>query len=100
MLVEGMYRLWQVELRALLGAVPNHAMGPGLWRNLVNIVSKVARYWEAARFLYRTAKKFPLVQQIKIVVDLPQDAFYEIPANQYPLTLLSTISQISAQYGR
>lgn len=99
MLVEGVYRLWQVELHALLGAIPNRAMGPSSRGNLVNIVGKVTRYREAARFLYRTAKKFPLVQQMKIVVDLPQDAFYEIPANQYTPTLPSTISRLSTQYG-
>ena len=100
MLVEGVYRLWQVEFHALLGAIPNRATGPSPRRNLVNIVSKVSRYREAARFLYCTAKTFPLVQQMKIVVDLPQDAFYEVPANQYTPTLPSTISRISAQYGR
>ncbi|XTI88948.1 hypothetical protein V2W45_1521162 [Cenococcum geophilum] len=97
-LVEGVYRLWQVELHALLGAIPNRAMGPSSRGNLVNIVGKVTRYREAARFLYRTAKKFPLVQQMKIVVDLPQDAFYEIPANQYTPTLPSTISRLSTHH--
>jgi hypothetical protein len=63
-------------------AIPNRATGPSPQRNLVNIVN-ISRYREAARFLYRTAKTFPLVQRMKSVVDLPQDAFYKIPANQY-----------------
>jgi hypothetical protein len=102
MLVDGVYRLWQVgEFQSLLGTIPNRNMDPNSRRNLVNMVSKVARYREAARFLYRTAKKFPLAQKMRIVpVDLPQEAFDEIPANQYTPILQSAISRISAQYGK
>jgi len=76
-LVEGVNRLWRAgELQDLLSAIPNQIMGPALRKNLLNIISKVARYREAARFLYRTAKEIPLVRQMKIVlVSLPQHAF-------------------------
>jgi hypothetical protein len=72
-------------------------MGPTSRKNLLNIISKVARYRQAARFLYRTAKKIPLVRQMKIVlVSLPQNAFQKIPANQCSPTLPSTVSRINA----
>ena len=99
-LVEGVNCLWRVgELHDLLSAIPNQIMGPASRKNLLNIISKVARYREAARFLYRTAKKTPLVRQMKIVlVSLPQNAFQKIPANQYSPTLLSTVSRINAPH--
>lgn len=97
-LVEGVNRLWRVgELQGLLSAIPNQIMGPTSRKNLLNIISKVARYRQAARFLYRTAKKIPLVRQMKIVlVSLPQNAFQKIPANQCSPTLPSTVSRINA----
>ncbi|TVY28202.1 hypothetical protein LHYA1_G003353 [Lachnellula hyalina] len=97
-LVEGVNRLWQVgELQDLLSAIPNQVMGPTSRKNLLNIISKVARYREAARFLYRTAKKIPLVRQMTIVlVSLPQNVFQKRPANQSSLTLPSTVSRINA----
>jgi OTT_1508-like deaminase len=100
-LVEGVYRTRQVgQLHELLNALPNRAMGPTSRGNLLNIVSKVARYREAARFLYRTAKQFPLVRKMKVVlVNLPQTLFHEIQANKYTPTLRSTLSRISPEYG-
>ena len=70
-------------------------------KNLLNIIGKVARYREAARFLYRTAKKFPLVRQMKIVpINLPQNSFRRVPESQYPPTLTSTVSRINSLYGQ
>jgi OTT_1508-like deaminase len=102
MLVEGFYGLWRVgDLHGLLGTIPNRALDPNSRRSLVNVISKVARYREAARFLYRTAKKFPLVQRMRtVLVDLPQDVFYAIPVKEYTPILQSTISRTSAQYGQ
>ncbi|KAH8656125.1 hypothetical protein BGZ60DRAFT_546315 [Tricladium varicosporioides] len=96
-LVEGVHHLWRIgELRALLSIIPNRTMNPTSRKNLLNIIGKVARYREAARFLYRTARKTPLVQQMKIVlVSLPQDVFEKIPVNQCTPTLPSTFSRIS-----
>jgi hypothetical protein len=101
-LVGGLYRLWQVgSLHALLDTIPDRTMDPNSRKNLLNIVSKVARYREAARFLYHTAKKFPLARQMKIIlVNLPKKAFREILANQYTPILRSTVSQITAPYGQ
>jgi len=59
-LVERVNRLWRVgKLQDLLSAIPNQIIDPTSRRNLLNIISKVARYQEAARFLYRTAKESP-----------------------------------------
>ncbi|KAF8851658.1 hypothetical protein BDZ45DRAFT_750438 [Acephala macrosclerotiorum] len=101
-LVEGVHHLWRVgEIQALLNAIPNRAMCPTSRENLLNIIRKVARYREAAKFLYRTARKFPLVRQMKIVlVRLPQNVFQKIPANQCNPTLPSTVSRISATHGQ
>jgi hypothetical protein len=72
-LVEGVYCLQQVgELKPSLDTIPNGAIDPSSRKSLLNIVCKVARYREATRFLYRTAKKFPLAQKMKVVlVNLP-----------------------------
>ena len=101
-LVEGVYRLWRLgELQDLLNTIPNRIIGPASRKNLLNIISKVARYREAARFLYRTAKKIPLVRRMKIVlVGLPQSVFQKIPANQYTPTLPSTVSRLSTLHGQ
>ncbi|KAK9433830.1 hypothetical protein V1505DRAFT_362265 [Lipomyces doorenjongii] len=92
-LVDGVYRLWQVgDLRALLDTIPNRDMDPTLRQSLLNIISKVARYRETARVLYGTAKKFPLARQMKVVlVDLPQEAFYRVPANEYSPVLATNV---------
>ncbi|KAJ5111700.1 hypothetical protein NUU61_001330 [Penicillium alfredii] len=43
---------------------------------LHNIIRKVSRYKEAARLLYRIAKKFPLVRNIELhVANLPKEVF-------------------------
>ena len=101
-LVEGVYRLWQVgHLDSLLGTIPNISMDPSSKTNLLNIISKVARYREAARFLYRTAKKSSLARNMKIVlVNLPEEAFQKGPINQYTPTLSSTISRIGTPHGQ
>ena len=52
------------DLRALIDKIPNRLMGPNR-KSIVNMVGKVARYRGAARFLCRTAKKFPLTRRMK-----------------------------------
>lgn len=101
-LVEGVYHLWRVgELQDLLSTIPNRMIDPTSRKNLLNIINKVSRYREAAKFLYRTAKKIPLVRRMKIVlVGLPQSVFQKIPANQCTPTLPSTVSRISALHGQ
>ncbi len=79
-LVEGIYRLRRVgNIEALLP----HILEDISWRNnLVNTVSKVARYRKAARFLHQTARKFPLSRQMRLhTVDLPRKAFDRAPTD-------------------
>lgn len=101
-LVEGVHRLRRGgEPQALLSKISNRAMAPASRKNLLNIIGKVARYREAAIFLYRTAKKIPLVRKMKIVlVGLPHGAFQRLPANQHTPTLPSTLSRINKIHGK
>ena len=101
-LVEGMHRLSQVEdFQNLLSIIPNQIMDPSSRRSLLNTISKVARYREAARSLYRTAKKIPLVRKMKLfLVELPQNSFEKPSPDQSPSTFSSTISRISPSHGQ
>ncbi|CZT13559.1 uncharacterized protein RAG0_17048 [Rhynchosporium agropyri] len=100
-LVEGVNHLHRVgDLQHLLKTIPNRTMDPASRQSLLNIISKVSRYREAARFLYRTAKKIPLIRQMKIVLgSLPQEAFQKISLNQYSPSFPSTLSRISTLHG-
>ncbi|KAJ5191725.1 uncharacterized protein N7498_010710, partial [Penicillium cinerascens] len=77
-LVEGIHHLQQTAPRFydLLNLISNNDIDPSSRSSLFNIIRKVSRYWEAARELYRMAKKFPLVRNMKIqLASLPQKAF-------------------------
>ncbi|KAJ0426740.1 hypothetical protein BJY00DRAFT_320396 [Aspergillus carlsbadensis] len=80
--VEGIYQLQQIKgLPDLIYTIPNKDMDPSSRKSLLNIISKVSRYWEAARFLYRLAKKSPLARaMITVPVRLPKEVF-SIPAS-------------------
>lgn len=59
-LVKGIYCLHQVtKLNTLFDQVPTLDMQHNAKISLLNTISKVARYQEAARMLYHTAKKIP-----------------------------------------
>ena len=98
-LVEGVFHLWQVrKLPTLLNAIPNRFMNPSARRNLLNIAGKVARYREAAKFLYETARKYPLVRKLNVILaNLPQEAFQRAANSKYTSTFDSTISRISRE---
>lgn len=77
-LVEGIHHLQQTAPRfhELLDLISNNDMDPSSRSSFLNIIKKVSRYREAARKLYRTAKKFPLVRNMQIqLATLPQKAF-------------------------
>ena len=82
-LMEGVYHLQEIkDLERLLAIIPNRMMDPSSRKNLINIVSKVARYREAAQFLYRTARKYASVRRMKVVVaDLPESFFNMAPVS-------------------
>jgi hypothetical protein len=96
-LVEGIYHLWQVgSLADLLNTIPNSIIDPSARTSLFNVISKVARYREAGRFLYRAAKRIPSVRDMKTtIVVLPKAAFGKAPTNEYGPELQRTISRIS-----
>ncbi|KAI1417315.1 hypothetical protein F5Y13DRAFT_83058 [Hypoxylon sp. FL1857] len=95
-LVEGIYRLRKVgDLSALFenGHIPDQIMDPGLRRSLLNMISKVARYREAARFLYRMGKKFPLARRMRVVIaQWSKEAFERVQDDTHTPRLKSTIS--------
>ncbi|KAJ5865142.1 uncharacterized protein N7529_007058, partial [Penicillium soppii] len=91
-LVEGIHHLQQTAPRFydLLDLISNHDMDPCSRSSLLNIIRKVSRYWGAAGQLYRTAKEFPLVRNMKIqLASLPQKAF-ESQTNSSELSELSS----------
>lgn len=99
-IVEGIYHLAQLaDLQALLEKIPNQLMDPSSRQSLYNIVSKVARYREAARFLRRIAHKIELARRMTVlIVNLPEAAFQRASVNEYTPTLASTITRISARH--
>lgn len=98
-LVEGIHRLKQTErFQALLESIPNRAMGPSARQNLVNIIKKVSRYRESARYLYRTSRKIPILRRARtVVIDLPKEAFCQV-SNTYTARLASAITRISTDH--
>ncbi|KAL4864154.1 hypothetical protein BDV12DRAFT_201387 [Aspergillus spectabilis] len=93
--VEGIHQLQQiVGLSELISIIPNQDMSPTARKSLLNIVSKVSRYWEVARFLYRTAKKSPLARVMRTVpVQLPEEAFAAPIIKGYSPGLQSKITE-------
>ncbi|KAI1392059.1 uncharacterized protein F4822DRAFT_114556 [Hypoxylon trugodes] len=95
-LVEGIRRLRQAgDLRALFDTMSNYDMAPTLRSHLLNMISKVARYRESARFLYRIAKKVPLARKMHIIIaQFPDKAFERALINDYTPKLQTTVSSI------
>lgn len=98
-LVEGIHLLWRINgLRNLLDSIPHDRMEPSCRDSLWNMITKVARYREAARILYRLARKFPVVRQATVVpVSLPKDAFARVPRNCYTPSLKATLARVDIE---
>lgn len=97
-LVDGINRLRGVgNLDALFNEIDDRDMHRDSRRSLLNMINKVARYREAARILYRMAKKFPLVRKMRVeLVRLPAKAFERVPGRSaYTPKLDTNISLIS-----
>ncbi|KAI0116614.1 hypothetical protein F4776DRAFT_673172 [Hypoxylon sp. NC0597] len=94
-LVEGIYRLRKVgDLCALFenGHIPDQIMEPSLRASLLNMINKVARYREAAKFLYRMAKEYPLARRMRVVVaQLSKKAFKRVTDNKHTPRLDNTV---------
>ena len=99
-LVKGIYHLHQVtKLSTLFDLIPTLDMQRDEKASLLNTISKVAHYREAARILYCTAKRIPLARQMIVVpVKLPKEAFSFASASAYSPVLLSTVTCIDQQY--
>ncbi|KAL4812263.1 hypothetical protein BDW67DRAFT_193752 [Aspergillus spinulosporus] len=99
-LVEGVHRLSQIgKLHLLLDQIPNRDMVPSMKKSLLNVISKVAKYRDSARFLYRTAKKVPIARRMNVTcVKLPREAFDYSLAREYIPDLLLTLSRIDRRY--
>lgn len=97
-LVLGVHQLSRVEgLESLLDKVPHRDMNPSSKRSLFNVVRKVSRYREAARFLYRTAKRFPITRHMDVVaVQLPEAAFQKAPWKDYSPSLASALTRFES----
>lgn len=96
-LVEGVHQIQQIEqLPALINIIPNCNMSPSARESFLNIIGKVSQDQEAARFLYQTAKKFPLVQKMRIIpVHLSREAFSTPSTDKYTPGLLSKTIEAS-----
>lgn len=96
-LVCGFYRLRKVNCQAIVNGVPDNAINQSGKNSLINMIRKVARYAEVARFLFRTAKKFPIVRRMQITqVSLPKSAFLRTPVgSEYKTSLSSILARIT-----
>ncbi|KXH65859.1 hypothetical protein CSAL01_02908 [Colletotrichum salicis] len=67
-LVEEVFQLSRVNhFEELVHMIPHTAMDPGLKSSLCNMISKVARYKEVSRHIYRTAKKYDIARRAEVV---------------------------------
>lgn len=84
-LVEGFCRLQKLkDASRVMDAIPDCPTFPqsSKW-SFLNIIDKVARYRECARFLTRLAKKCSLVRDMRVVlVRLPPEVFRRTPVGQ------------------
>ncbi|KAF1939278.1 hypothetical protein EJ02DRAFT_408919, partial [Clathrospora elynae] len=98
-LVKGVYRLKHLgDIKALIESIPNRSMCPSARSNLYNIICKVSRYHEVARFLYRMSKRNHVLQRMRLtIVDLPKDSYDRHRVDPYTPILLTTIMRSNAK---
>ncbi|KAI1400694.1 hypothetical protein F4819DRAFT_487385 [Hypoxylon fuscum] len=96
-LVDGIYHLRQAgNLHSLFETISNRDVAPSSKAHLLNMINKVARYRESARFLYRLAKKVSMARNMRIVLaQLPKKAFDRVVGNEYIPDLGVTVSSIN-----
>jgi hypothetical protein len=94
-LVDGIQRLKCIgDVEALLNAVPNTSMDPSSRLNLYNMINKVARYREVARFLYRLSQWCELVRRMSLtIVHLPQEVYHRPSLGTYSPRLATTLTR-------
>jgi hypothetical protein len=96
--VQRVFELGQLEgLQQLIEGIPGRNLEPTSRANLLNIIGKVSRYREAARILYRMARKFPIARRYKIVpISLPEESFQR-PSTTLPSTPPPTLATVLAR---
>jgi hypothetical protein len=79
------------DIGGMLRSIPNQFMDPSTQRSLHNIITKVARYHEISRYLYRMSKKYEAIRSMALdIVQLPESA-YSRPVTEYHASTLSPI---------
>ncbi|OGE47098.1 hypothetical protein PENARI_c065G01753, partial [Penicillium arizonense] len=105
-IVEKIYQLNNVQgLQQLLLLIPTGSKRvineSTFAATVLNIIRKISRYKEAARVLYRTAKKFPFVRNIEIhLVTLPQEAFDKFHNPAYSPSLSAVLCRLGKINGK
>lgn len=102
-LVEGVCRLDKLQdLSDLLRLIPSGvAQHPNFASSLLNIISKVSRYEEAATVLYRIAKKFTLVRNMEPqLATLPREVYNRLHNPRYSPSLSNMVSMLGLINGR
>lgn len=96
--VQRVFELGQLKgLQHIITTIPLRSLDPSSRANLLNIIGKVSRYREAARILYRMAKKFPIARRYQIVtVSLPEDSFRR-PSTALPSAPPATLASVLAR---
>lgn len=99
-LIEGFHRFQQSQdISTALDAIPNRLMNPDSRANLLDIVRKVSRYRESARFICRMAKRCPLLRGMKVVqVQLGRKAFRRAPVEHIQPHLNSFVIRAALRY--
>lgn len=83
--LDAVYDLSKVErLETVTASIPNQILSPSQREKIVSVVMKIAKYRRVARYLYRTAKTFPVARDVRVVtVNLPPSAFEETRLDGY-----------------
>lgn len=96
--VERVVEIGQVDnLDQLVKAIPSRKLEPTSKASLLNIIGKVSRYREAARVLYRMAKKFPIARDYDVLTVRISEDFFRRPSTTLPSpppTLASVLKRI------
>ncbi|OAA60079.1 hypothetical protein ISF_06090 [Cordyceps fumosorosea ARSEF 2679] len=96
--IDGLWAFVAIEgWRAVVELIPDSLMNPTSRHSLTTMLRKGARYRNAARALYRAAKKHPVARRMEAVaVHLPSSAFQRPPPPSSPTSLDGTTSRIFA----
>lgn len=95
-LIDGFYNIRATEqLDHLFAAIPHKLMDPSARVSLMNIIVKVGRYKEAARYLYRSTRGASYANDMKVILVEPSpEAFLRPAAIQSNISIASTIERI------